>query len=65
MVLAKKLGMTVVFIDDPKSIKQTYVEERIPYEKMSAMDYKQQERLRDQGLQEQNQRDGRMFETFT
>lgn len=63
MVLAKKLGFKIVFIDDPKSIKQTYVEERIPYDKREYMDSRQRDQLERQAKFEQDARDGRMFET--
>jgi erythromycin esterase-like protein len=62
MVLAKKLGFKIVFIDDPRSIKQTYIK---PPDQTQYMEYTRQEQLRKQSLSEQDARDGRMFDTVT
>ena len=64
MIVAKRLGFKVVFIDDPISVQNKYVEQRIPYKKRHFMDHEQRERLEELSKSEQNTRDKNMFDTL-
>lgn len=64
MILAKRIGLKVVFIDDPLSDRQASVEERIPHRQRDTMGHERRKQLKRQELLEQDARDGRMFETL-